>query len=679
MNCPPRSFTPRLTAVLSLFSRRVLRAPRLPISLLAGSLLSIFTLTASAAPTGRVWLVAQENPRATDAGPGDAAQPFKTISRAVAAAMPGDTVRVQRGVYRERVAPERGGEPDRTITYEAAPGETVIVSGADRWAPAWRDEPGQPGVRSAILDLPVSGSYHPFHTAYLMQSGRSLGQVFVDGRAFAEMTDRAELARRPGTWWFDASSNRLYLHFPPAAADVPPPTVEVTMRDRLFTPRVRGLGHIVVRGFIFERAANQFPLRFWVTNDPVNSYPQAGAVSTRSGHDWIIEDNTIRDAKSVALDCGDEGGRDFEGNQPKPAHLGHHVIRRNTICDNGASGIMGLGAHGTHIVSNVVERNNTLGNTAPECAGIKVHDFIDGVIADNLIRDNGCAGIWIDNVYTHARVTRNVVVNNEDMGIFIELGHGPCLLDHNIVAFTRGDGIYTHDASGVTIAHNLLFSNAHFGVYAHVISPRKARAEDGTMQTVETSHQRVCNNIFVDNLGGAISLPGVSPRSTDNASDYNLFLTGTQGIWENERFTSFRINNNGGTLSPTDLAATIRAKAGVDSTPNLPFAAWQRASGWDTHSIALVIENKRPPEYLKGAGPERSARFAARELYVEFLDGGALQRLHCPPVPGVDRDFFGTPLPVATPGALAGPFQTVTAEKNRFVLWPPADHPEQRK
>ena len=52
-----------------------------------------------------------------DVAPGTADKPFRTISRAAEVAMPGDTILVRAGVYRELVTPPRAGEPGKPITY----------------------------------------------------------------------------------------------------------------------------------------------------------------------------------------------------------------------------------------------------------------------------------------------------------------------------------------------------------------------------------------------------------------------------------------------------------------------------------------------------------------------------------------------------------------------------------
>ena len=57
---------------------------------------------------------------------------LRTISAAAAQAQAGDTVMVHAGVYRERVAPPRGGvSASERIIYQAAPGEQVTITGAE--------------------------------------------------------------------------------------------------------------------------------------------------------------------------------------------------------------------------------------------------------------------------------------------------------------------------------------------------------------------------------------------------------------------------------------------------------------------------------------------------------------------------------------------------------------------
>jgi hypothetical protein len=67
-----------------------------------------------------------------DAHAGSPAQPLRTISAAARLAQPGDVITVHAGVYRERVSPPRGGRSSQErITYQAAPGEKVVIKGSE--------------------------------------------------------------------------------------------------------------------------------------------------------------------------------------------------------------------------------------------------------------------------------------------------------------------------------------------------------------------------------------------------------------------------------------------------------------------------------------------------------------------------------------------------------------------
>ena len=74
---------------------------------------------------------AQQHPQASDDAPGTAERPWKTIAKAAEKAGPGDVVVLRGGVYRERVVLRTSGTAQAPIQFEAAPGEEVVVTGAD--------------------------------------------------------------------------------------------------------------------------------------------------------------------------------------------------------------------------------------------------------------------------------------------------------------------------------------------------------------------------------------------------------------------------------------------------------------------------------------------------------------------------------------------------------------------
>lgn len=645
---------------------------------------SVLNTATSNGPGPVTWIVSQKQQAKAGLGKGTARSPFKTISEAAAIAKPGDTVLVLGGIYRERVSPGRSGEPGKPIVYKASPNEEVIIRGSERWTPNWQPVQQQADVFTGQLDAGLFGKFNPYQTTAKRLFGKkSLGQVFVDGQPFAEVDKEADLYNSPGTWMVMNNGSALQIHFTPSDKKLQDRVVEITVRDRIFAPHTRGLGYITVQGFIMEHCANQFPSGFY-QKPGGNGAPQAGALGTRSGNHWVIEHNTIRFAKGLGLDCGSEGGYDLEGDQPMPEDAGYHLIANNIISDNGAGGIAGWKHTGTKIIGNVIERNNLLGWTAPETGGIKVHSFIDGLIEGNIIRDNDCSGIWLDNVWYNSRVTRNVVINSTGHGIFVEMGEGSCLVDNNVVAFTKsGDGIYTHDASGATFAHNLLYGNAHFGMYMRIVTDRMAGNEKGVRTLVATRDQKILNNVFVDNYRGAISLPLPAERVSNNVSDYNLFIGGTQWQWEGLRFNSFSVNTSNGEKDK-DAQKKLLLKAFTDALdksnvpqsqrpnlvlwqqqPLLTFDWWKALTGNDLHSFAPVVGQGKVEN---GAIAKGSMSFSPGEMYVQFQTDKPFRQLNCLPVAGVDKDFYGNKMDSSQ--LLPGPFQKFNEGYTRMVLYP---------
>jgi hypothetical protein len=68
-------------------------------------------------------------PGGDDAGPGTAAQPWRTISHAAQVATPGSVVDVRAGVYNERVRVRVSGTAEAPIVFQAHEGEQVAISG----------------------------------------------------------------------------------------------------------------------------------------------------------------------------------------------------------------------------------------------------------------------------------------------------------------------------------------------------------------------------------------------------------------------------------------------------------------------------------------------------------------------------------------------------------------------
>ncbi|MFI5934149.1 right-handed parallel beta-helix repeat-containing protein [Actinoplanes sp. NPDC051494] len=410
----------------------------------------------------------------SDDADGSAEAPFRTINRAAGEARAGDTVVVHGGEYREWVVPRRGGLSDtRRITYTAADGEHVVIKGSERVA-GWVPDGGT--VWRVSVPGAVFGDFNPFAEEVtgdwiVYPEGaphKHLGDVYLNGRSFYEVADRAAVDDPPlrtevlDNWTAlpdqvrDAEQTRLvwfaqvgdgettiWANF--QGADPNAELAEINVRRSVFHPLVPHLDYITVRGFELAQAACPW-------TPPTADQP--GLIGPNWAKGWIIEDNVIHDAKCSGISLGKESstGHNYASERgDKPGyqyqlesvfaaaqigwdreHIGSHVVRRNTIYDCGQNGIVGhLGCVFSTIednhIYNIALKREFYGY---EIGGIKLHAAIDVVIRHNRIHD--CSmGTWLDWQTQGTRVSRNVYYrNNRDL--FVEVSHGPYVVDHNV-------------------------------------------------------------------------------------------------------------------------------------------------------------------------------------------------------------------------------------------------------
>ena len=141
--------------------------------------------------------------------PGTEALPFATIGHATALALPGDTIIVKAGIYRESPPLTNSGQAGNPITLTAATGERVVVSGADRLT-GWTqcDATTAKGNPNAANIYYVDIAYKPARLAqdeYDLQKARvpNDGWYICEGGDVNTMTDTANLTG-PDDYWVGA-------------------------------------------------------------------------------------------------------------------------------------------------------------------------------------------------------------------------------------------------------------------------------------------------------------------------------------------------------------------------------------------------------------------------------------------------------------------------------------------
>ena len=110
----------------------------------------------------------------SDVDEGSATTPLRTINAAAQKALPGDTITVHAGIYREWVNPLYGGTSDyQRILYRAAEGELVEIKGSEL-IKGWKKEKKGNGVWKVILPNSFFGNYNPY-------TEELFGDWFADG------------------------------------------------------------------------------------------------------------------------------------------------------------------------------------------------------------------------------------------------------------------------------------------------------------------------------------------------------------------------------------------------------------------------------------------------------------------------------------------------------------------
>lgn len=131
-------------------------------------------------------------PDGADSASGSVGAPLQTIMAASAKAMPGDTILIHAGTYRERIDPVRGGNSaEHPITYAAAPRETVVITGSERIT-GWTLD--RNSTWKVVIPNSYFGSFNPFVDCYYGSwltngdAGFHTGRVYVDDDYLVETT-----------------------------------------------------------------------------------------------------------------------------------------------------------------------------------------------------------------------------------------------------------------------------------------------------------------------------------------------------------------------------------------------------------------------------------------------------------------------------------------------------------
>lgn len=339
---------------------------------------------------------------------------------------------------------------------------------------------------------------------------------------------------------------------------------EIYARETIFLPKVDGLKYLTLDGITFQHAASN-----WVANMGF----QKGAVNTRMGAAWIIQNCHVADCKTCGI-CSGVTAAHQENSLPADANqYGHHIFRNNLIERCGESGFSGNSGYLASLIEgNLIQDINTRRQFGGfESAGIKIHYAVDVIIKNNIIRrvfNDGpefkqCyPGIWLDWAGQGTRITGNIISDIEDRAIYLEADHGPMLIDNNVII----NNVINSDCERIVLAHNLLVTS---GMTYQNFEDRRSqffvphtRTLAGST-TVKYTGDRYFNNIYVTK-GAEQSTPKNPENPPDFKAGFNIFYLDAQpSQWEQNSQVEAAFDPK---FSKTDLPNGVMISFTVDNT-----------------------------------------------------------------------------------------------------------------
>lgn len=426
---------------------------------------------------------------------------FKTINEAAKVAVAGDEVVVKDGVYREWVDPKNGGSAEGRIVYRAEHPGRAIITGAEE-VKGWQKVKGSEVWTVRLSNSMFKGIRNPYTTLvqgdwFIESFIAHTGEVYLNGKSLYEVAS-IDAVKNPATYlpswdreytksvWYteqDEKTDETVLYASFQGSDPNKECVEVNVRPACFYPSKEGVGYITLSGFIIKQAASQ-----WA---PPTAY-QEGMIGPHWSKGWIIEDCEVSHSKCSGISLGKYLQKDNEnkwsnwkykdGTQTQrdcvcqaqndgysKDTIGSHIIRRCHIHDCGQTGIVGhLGGAFSIIedchIHNINNKQNLAG---AEIGGIKMHGAID-VIYRRCHIHHCTRGLWLDWQAQGTRVTEcffhdNTLPNDYNLNkegavglgedIFVEVSHGPTLIDNNILL---SDCALRLCAQGIAIVNNFI-------------------------------------------------------------------------------------------------------------------------------------------------------------------------------------------------------------------------------
>ncbi len=446
--------------------------------------------------------------------------------------------------------------------------------------------------------------------------------------------------------WFarvDESNTTLWAQF----KDVDPNQgqVEINVRQTVFYPEKPGINYLTVRGLTMMCAATP-----WAPP----TAEQVGLIGTHWSKGWIIENCDVRYSTCVGITLGKYGDQ-WDNTSANTAEgyvktieralangwnketIGHHIVRNNRISHCEQAGLVGsLGAVFCSITDNTIHDIHVRRLfTGAEMGGIKLHAAIDTTIARNHIYRT-CRGLWLDWMAQGTRVTRNLFHDNFGEDVFVEVNHGPFLVDNNL--FLSGVNLLNWSQGGA-YAHNLFVGRMISQPEPNRETPYHPAhtTEVAGLTHITGGDDRFFNNIFVGNGTPAPSEKRAGLPDMGRHDGYGLWP------WNFRKFESLASGNvylHGAVRYLGDKGFYL-----ADINPGVTLTEQDGEFYLSLDLSPIRGQAQTAPVTTESLGATRISK-----TRYEKADGTPLR---------VNEDYFGKPRDTARP--TPGPFATIEA------------------
>ena len=396
--------------------------------LAAPSLLVVTGSPASAVGTGYWVNIAAANCSDTATGSGAQTLPFCTIAAGTKkAVLPGDTVHVAPGTYREQVTIGASGTATDPITVTGdGPGVIVLGTRALSGTALW----------TATSTTAWSTPYAPASVPR---------QVFLDGRRLAAATSATTTT--PNSYFYDATAKVMYVD---TGGTNPADGHQIEAGAQSFGVTASGRQNVVISNLQVVRpnlAGVRLLSSSATTIDHVTASESASngiLIDTCPGGGITVRAAAVDGSLSTGIRLAGSSGVTVTGS------TSHH------------NGLHGIGLSNSS--NNLITGNSAYANTSPSptatSAGIDVNTTSpDNTIINNVTYQNQDTGVQVYNGSHRALVARNISYGNGDHG-FDTLSSTGVRYVNNTSYGNRRDGISVEGSStGATLANNLLVDN----------------------------------------------------------------------------------------------------------------------------------------------------------------------------------------------------------------------------